>query len=308
MSGKITVVGSSNVDMIMQVAKLPALGETVTDGVFLQTFGGKGANQADAAARAGGDVTFLTCLGRDAFGPTVAENFARDGIDTSRIVFDETLPTGAALIMFDNNGDNYLTVAPGSNYALTPEHIDANADILASSAMVVLQLEIEVATILRTLEVCAEKGVPVLLNFAPARTSEIPIDSKINTLVVNEIEAEMLTGVLVSDVTGAKSAAEALLAKGPSTVIVTLGADGALVTTKDGLREVVPAFKVTPVDTTAAGDCFCGALTVALVEGKTLLEAVRFAGAASALSVTRMGAQPSLPTRTEIDRFLAERP
>jgi ribokinase len=308
----ITVIGSSNVDMIMRLPHLPAVGETVTEGEFLQTYGGKGANQAVAAARAGGGatvVTFVTGVGGagDLFAPKVLENFRADGIDVSRVLEGEGQPCGSALVMFDGNGDNYLAVAPGANFAITPAYIDAHCgDLLKESAMLVLQMEIPAETVAHVLRKAREYGTPTLFNYAPARAlGEVPIDGAITGLVVNENEAAALVGSPVVTAEDARTAAEALLARGPSFVAVTLGADGAFLADQGGLREYVPSFPVTPVDTTAAGDTFCGALAVALVEGCPLPEAARFASAASALSVTRMGAQPSVPRRGEIDAFLA---
>jgi ribokinase len=306
MEKRITVIGSSNVDMIMKLEHLPAVGETVTEGEFLQTYGGKGANQAVAAARAGGRVAFVTGLGDDLFGQNVLKNFRQDGIETDRILIEKGAPTGTALVMFDRHGDNYLAVAPGANYALEPAHMDACADLIAQSAMLVMQMEIPVPTIVRALELAAAHGVPVLFNFAPMKTRELPVTGQMTGLVVNEVEAAALTGLSVGDAKQAKKAAEALLAQGPEFVILTRGAEGAHVASRD-LRQHIPAFPVAPVDTTAAGDVFCGALAVALVEGTALTDAVRFASAASALSVTRMGAQPSIPGRAEIDAFLNER-
>jgi ribokinase len=303
MEKRITVIGSSNVDMIMKLERLPAVGETVTEGEFLQTYGGKGANQAVAAARAGGRVAFVTGLGDDPFGQNVLKNFRQDGLETDRIVIASGVPTGTALVMFDRRGDNYLAVAPGANYALEPAHMDACADLIAQSAMLVMQMEIPVPTIVRALELASGRGVPVLFNFAPMKTRELPVSGQMTGLVVNEVEAAALTGLSVGDAKQAKTAAQALLAQGPEFVILTLGAEGAHVASR-ALRQQIPAFPVTPVDTTAAGDVFCGALAVALVEGTPLLDAVRFASAASALSVTRVGAQPSIPRRDEIDAFL----
>ncbi|MBC8137346.1 MAG: ribokinase [Fibrella sp.] len=304
MKNQIVVIGSSNADRIMQLPHLPAVGETVTDGVYSQAWGGKGANQAVAAARAGGNVVFLNAVGADAEGTAMTQSFAADGIGTSRMIVAPDVASGAALVLFDGEGRNYLAVAPGANYALRPEHIVANAEVIQSAAYIIMQMEIPVDTTLSALAMAQSAGVPVLFNFAPARTLDVPVSAAMTGLVVNENEATALSGITVTDRATAQSAGESLLAKGPRFVIVTLGADGAFVMSGDGLREHIPAFRVTPVDTTAAGDTFCGALTVALVEGKPLADACRFASAASALSVTKAGAQPSVPHRAEIEAFL----
>ena len=298
------VIGSSNADMIVRVPRLPAVGETVTDGQFMQTFGGKGANQAVAAARAGGQVTFLTCVGEDALGAAMRENFLRDGIDVSHVLQTGEAPSGAALVMFDPRGDNYLAVAPGANYRLNPPHIEAAAELIAGCGMVVMQMEIPADTTQCALDIARRRGVPVLFNFAPVRTRDVPVQPAMTGLVVNEIEAAELAGRAVGSREEAFAAADALRRLGPRFVIVTLGRDGACVADGAGIFHV-PAFPVVPVDSTAAGDTFCGALAVALVEERPLPEAVRFASAAAAISVTRMGAQPSIPTREEIERFRA---
>ena len=303
MNRRILVIGSSNADMIVRLPKLPALGETVTDGEFMQTFGGKGANQAVAAARAGGRVTFLTCLGRDAFGDAMLRNFRRDGIDVSGVVRTDRTPSGAALVMFDRRGDNYLAVAPGANYQMTPRNIEAADELIRRSAMIVMQLEVPVDTTRKALTLAARAGVPVLFNYAPARTRQIAVSSHMSGLVVNEVEAEALSGLPVGNRRQACAAARKLLAKGPRYVIVTLGRRGACVVNQEGGFHV-PAFKVEPVDSTAAGDTYCGALAVALLDGGSLRAAAQYAAAAAAISVTRMGAQPSIPTRGEILGFM----
>ncbi len=307
MRAGIAVIGSANVDFIMKVERLPEVGETVTGGEFLQTFGGKGANQAVAAARAGAQTTFVTCLGDDVYAPIMLDNFKRDGIITDWILRLPNFATGSALIMVDCIGQNFIAVAPGANYALEPVHIDNGTDLIQRSAMLVMQMEIPVSTTLHILEIAARFGTPVLFNYAPAHSHEIPISSQIHGLIVNEIEASGLTGLPVETLDQAAEAAKMLLAKGPKLVVLTLGAEGAYVASAE-FQAHVPTYKVTPVDTTAAGDVFCGALAVALVEGKPLREAVQFANAASALSVTRMGAQPSIPLRTAIDAFLRNPP
>jgi ribokinase len=304
MAGKVVVVGSSNIDLIMKMGRLPRVGETVTDATFVQAFGGKGANQAVGAARAGGDVVFVGCVGDDAYGGQAIENLNRDGIDTRFVFRESAVASGTALIMVGGEGHNYLAVAPGANYRLAPVHVDRAREAIERAAVVVTQCEIRPEALRHAIDLAARLGRPVMLNLAPARPVEGETLAKLAYLAVNETEAEFLTGLEVSTEAEVEAAAAALLRKGPRTVILTLGARGAYVATED-LRATVPAFRVEAVDTTAAGDVHCGALAVALVEGQPLLEAVRFANAAAALSVTKLGAQPSAPRRAEIDTLLA---
>ncbi|MBC8162429.1 MAG: ribokinase, partial [Roseiflexaceae bacterium] len=301
MTPRITVVGSTNIDMMMRLADLPAPGETVAGGVFLQAFGGKGANQAVAAARLGGSVTFISCLGDDTFAAQLIASFQQAGIETSQIRRSAEAATGTALILVDQQGENAIALAPGANALLSPAHIDEAATLIGGSALVLLQMEISEHTVARTLALAQVQGVPVLLNYAPVRGQPLPLSTAITTLVVNETEAERLCGLSVRTIDQAQQAAAALLAKGPQRVVITLGAGGVYIATGDAQTHV-PALPVTPIDTTAAGDCFCGALAVALVEGLTDVAAARFASAAAAISVTRIGAQPSLPSRAEVEQ------
>ena len=300
---RITIIGSANTDFIMKLPALPKLGETVGEGVFLQAFGGKGANQAVAAARAGGNVEFIGGLGADTLGQQTLANLQADGIDISLCVTTPNHATGTALILVDAQGNNSIAVAPGANFALTPDDIETCADVIRDSALIVIQMEIPAATVRRVLEIAEQHATPVLFNFAPARTKDLSVTSAMTILVVNELEAEALTGFTVSDITQAESAARNLLAHGSQSVIVTLGAQGSVAASHTDCFHVL-AFDVTPVDSTAAGDVFCGALATALVEAKSLPDAVLFATAAASLSVTRMGAQPSIPIRAEIEAFL----
>lgn len=303
MPNNIVVIGSSNVDFFMTMDRLPKLGETVTDCTFKQVFGGKGANQAVGAARAGGNVTFVNCVGDDQFSGLMIENFRKDGISTDYVFREKDIASGAALIMIDSHGNNYLSVAPGANYRLKKPHIDRAKDVINDAAIVLLQYEVLTETLEYIIEVCHSLGKKVMLNLAPARPIGEEYLKKISILVVNEVEAEFLTGQGVSSAEDIEKAASALLAKGIETVIITLGKEGSYVATI-GAREKIPAFRVEARDTTAAGDVYCGTLCVALVKGKSLHEAVRFAGAAAAISVTRLGAQPSAPAREEIESFI----
>lgn len=299
----IAVIGSSNVDMIMKLPHLPAVGETVTDGDFMQTFGGKGANQAVAAAKAGGKVTFVTCLGNDVYADILTRNFAEMGMDT-RYVFTETdINTGMALIMFDGQGDNYLSVSPGSNYRLTPERLQPAIEMIAHADMLVLQLEIPLETNELVFELATRYQRKVMFNLAPARAFKPEWLRHVTYFVVNEIEAEMVSGLPVNTDEEIVASAHRIREYGCKTVIITLGKRGSYVLS-NSFSGFVAAFAINAVDTTAAGDTFCGALAVALTEDLDMPTAIRFASAASAISVTRMGAQPSIPTRSEIDAFL----
>lgn len=301
----ITVVGSSNVDFIMKMPRLPRRGETVTDATFLQTFGGKGANQAVAAARAGGKVHFVNCVGEDPYGAAIVENLRAAGVHTEFVFTAAGAPSGTALVMVGDGGDNYLSVAPGANYRLTRDHIDQVRELISDAAMIVLQCEVPTETLEYALELGARQQRSILLNLAPARTLSECSLRNLAYLVVNESEAEFLCGFPVDSPAQAAHAAQSLQARGPRAVLVTLGSQGVCVAC-GGPPAQVPAFPVATVDATAAGDVFCGALAVALVESRPLAEAVRFASAAAAICVTRLGAQPSIPSRQEIERFLRE--
>jgi ribokinase len=303
---KIVVIGSSNVDLLMKMDHLPEKGETVTDAEFFQVYGGKGANQAVAAARAGGNVAFINCVGEDAYTPQMVQNYKNDGIDTRFVFQEKGVASGHALIMIGGEGMNYLSVAPGANYKLTPQKIDEAISMIDEAAMIVMQYEIREETIKYVIDIANRKGIPVMWNCAPARAFDLSYIPKINILVLNEVEAGFLAEMPVENAADAEKAALKLVARGVEKVIITLGSQGAFVVTKTE-KVSVPAFKVEAVDTTAAGDTFCGAFAVALFEGKSLKESLLFASAAAAISVTRMGAQPSAPTRSEIDVFIKTR-
>lgn len=305
-SGKqITVIGSSNVDFVMTMDHLPAVGESVSAETYMQTFGGKGANQAVGAARAGGDVRFVNCVGDDPLSQQMLENFRAAGIDTSYVWKERDISSGVALIMIGQAGSNYLSVIPGANARITPERVDSVAEAIRSSAIVLLQYEIPAETNARVLEIAKEAAVPVMWNFAPAKEIDRTLFELTTILVVNETEAAFLLGTEEEQFSPEQMVTR-LRALGPETVVITLGADG--VTAGDGEELYqLPAFSVEAVDTTAAGDVYCGALAVGMSEGKSLKEALRFASAASALSVTKIGAQPSAPEREEIERFLEGR-
>jgi ribokinase len=301
---KIVVIGSSNVDLIMKMDRLPEKGETVTDAVFFQVYGGKGANQAVATARAGGNVAFVSCVGEDAYTPQMVVNYIHEGIDTDYVFAEKGLASGHALIMIGGQGMNYISVAPGANYLLSPGKVDEAAALFDEAAMIVMQFEIPEETVKYVINKANKKGIPVMWNVAPARPFDFSYIPKVNILVLNEVEAGFLAGMPVNNEQDAEKAAEKLVSLGVEKVIITLGSKGAFVVTKTE-KVSVPAFNVDAIDTTAAGDTFCGALAVALVEGKALKDALTFASAAAAISVTRMGAQPSAPSRKEIEEFLS---
>ncbi len=303
MKPKLLVIGSSNTDMIVKVPQIPRPGETVLGGEFSTAPGGKGANQAVGAARAGGDVTLIARVGDDMFGAQAMEGFQRDGIHVEHIVRDDRNPSGVALIFVAAGGQNSIAVAPGANAKLSPADVHRAAGVFPVASAVILQLETPLKTVTHATELAVHHRVPVILNPAPAQTLPGTLLEHVAFLTPNESEASLLTGIEVRDETSAAKAAAKLRQRGVDTVIITLGAQGAFVAGAE-VRKLVPGFKVKAVDTTAAGDVFNGALAVALGEGRPLLEAVRFANAAAAISVTRLGAQPSAPTRAEIERFL----
>jgi ribokinase len=300
----VLVIGSSNTDLIIKAARIPKPGETILGGEFARAAGGKGANQAVAAARAGGAVTFIARVGRDANGEAALAGFTADGINVKHVIRDPTHPSGVALILVDRKGENSIAVASGANDKLSPADVrEANA-AFRRARVVLLQLETPLKTVMASAALAAAAGVPMVLNPAPAQPLPLQLLKRVYVLTPNESEAELLTGVVVSNQATAARAAEKLLARGVQIVIITLGARGAFVAGK-GVQQMIPGFKVDAVDATGAGDVFNGALVVALAEGRSLPEAARFASAAAAISVTRFGAQPSAPTRREIETVLA---
>jgi len=299
----IVVVGSSNTDMIIRVPRIPRAGETLLGGEFFTAAGGKGANQAVGAARAGGKVAFIARVGRDAFGDQAIAGLRRDGVDVRYVFRDKFAASGVALIFVAKDGENSIAVAGGANAKLSPADVKKASSVIGSAALLVAQLETPLATVAAAAQAAVKARVPVILNPAPARPLANSLLKLISVLTPNETEAELLTGIKVTDDAAAARACSALRSRGVRTVILTLGQRGAFLADADGQR-LVPGFRVKSVDSTAAGDVFNGALSVALAEGKTVLDAVRFANAAAALSVTRPGAQPSAPSRADIEKFL----
>jgi len=298
----ITIIGSANVDHIMQVPCLPQIGESVLGGSYQQVFGGKGANTAVAAVRAGGTTAFVGCVGDDPFGIAMKAALSEEALEVSGVQIVPDTTSGTGLVMFDQNGNNYLTAAAGANGSVAPEYIDAHRKDISGAEWLLLQMEIPPAANRRACEIATECGTQILLNYAPAGPT-FELGPEIAILVINEVEAEALSGIHCDTINKAAAAGAALRNQGPVTVIVTLGDAGAVVTSSQGEFHV-PAFAVEAVDTTAAGDTFCGTLGVALAEQRPLREAVLFASAAAALSVTRVGAQPSIPRRTEIEALI----
>ncbi len=301
---RIVVVGSSNTDMVIKTPSLPRPGETVLGGDFFIAGGGKGANQAVAAARAGGDVYFIARVGHDLFGQQAVDSFIHDGIHVEYIVRDKESSSGVALIFVAPDGENSIAVAPGANSRLSVEDIRRASQIISGASVLLLQLEIPIEAVTEAATIASSAGVPVILNPAPAQPLTDELLKRITYLTPNETETEILTKITVVKKTDLDRAADFLLSKGIQALLVTLGPRGVYVVTPQK-RQLVPAFRVQAVDTTGAGDAFNGALAVALAEGKPVVEAVRFACAAAALATTKMGARPSLPFRPEIERLLS---
>ncbi|MEI8048605.1 MAG: ribokinase [Bacteroidota bacterium] len=296
---KIVVVGSCNTDMVIKADRLPVPGETILGGTFFMNPGGKGANQAVAAARMGGNVTLISKTGNDVFGKQSVMLYAAENIKTDYIYSDPKHPSGVALITVDSQGENCIVVASGANAYLNPSDIDKASAEIESSDLVLMQLEIPIDTVEYVAEMATKKGIKVILNPAPARALSNSLLKNLYIIIPNKSEAEILSGIKVSDIEAAKQAADIISAKGVDIVVITLGSQGALIK-ENNEYHFVEALKVDAVDTTAAGDTFCGSVCVGLAEGKSILDSVKMAARASALTVTRMGAQASIPFRSEL--------
>ena len=313
MKQQVFILGSFVADVAFRMSRLPAWGETLMGDTFALGPGGKGSNQAVAAAKAVGgagmSVKFLTKVGDDAFGQLARATWAAAGVDAT-LVKNASVATGAAAILIDSaKGENAIVVVPGACFTLTPAEVDEAGDAIRSASVFLTQLELALDTIERGLQLAREAGVPTILNPAPAPEKPLPdvLLALSDYFIPNETEAALLTGLPVETVEQAKAAAAALQARGARNVILTLGVRGALVVTEDGEATVVPSFSVGPVvETTGAGDAFCGGFATALAEGQSLLEAVRFGCATAGISVTRAGTAPSMPSRAEIDAVLAK--
>jgi len=301
----IVVVGSSNMDLVAKAPRIPVAGETLTGDDFFMLPGGKGANQAVAAAKLGADVIFVAKLGKDVFADKSLENFKSVNIDTKHIEQLDGIPSGIAIIAVDDNGENIIIVVPGANGKLMPADVDKAESDIANAAVVVCQLEVPIATVEQAARIANKNNVPFILDPAPARELSDELLSMVDIIKPNETEAEILTGIKVTDQASAAKAADVLLAKGVETVVITLGEKGLMLATKDG-KEMIANNKVEAVDSTAAGDAFTGSLAYGLANGESLKDAAVYANAVAAISVTRLGAQSSMPAKEEVDDFIAK--
>ncbi|MFU8331999.1 ribokinase [Enterobacter hormaechei] len=304
-AGNLVVLGSINADHILNLETFPTPGETVTGNQYQVAFGGKGANQAVAAGRSGAIIAFIACTGDDDTGERVRKQLASDNIDIAPVSVVAGESTGVALIFVNAEGENVIGIHAGANAALTTERVEAQRGIIAGAEALLMQLESPVESVLAAAKIAHENHTSVVLNPAPARVLSDELLALVDIITPNETEAEKLTGIRVENDDDAARAAFALHEKGIGTVIITLGSRGVWASV-NGEGRRVPGFKVKAIDTIAAGDTFNGALVTALLEGKVMDDAIRFAHAAAAIAVTRKGAQPSVPWRKEIDEFLSQ--
>jgi ribokinase len=307
MDNRIVVVGSLNMDLVVRMPQIPRVGETLLGGVFKTFPGGKGANQAVAAARLGANVTMIGCVGNDAFGKEMLETLKKEGIDTSYIQVHEEAATGVALIQVDANGQNTISVASGANFQLTVATVKETLLSIGKFDALVMPLEIPLDTVFTAAEIASQQGTKVLLNPAPAQVLKQNLLELVDVLLPNEYELALMTGnPSLKSMAEVQAVAEKMLAHGPRNLLVTMGNKGAMLFNGKLATQILP-YPVEAVDTTAAGDCFVGALAVGLCEGKSMIAAAEFASAAAAISVTRNGAQPSLPSRQEVLQFMMRR-
>lgn len=307
MKQKITMFGSFVVDLMARTPHLPAAGETVKGSMFRQGAGGKGFNQAIAAHKAGADIALVTKLGRDSMAKVATDAMDAVGLSKDHLFYHESETTGIALILVDENtSQNEIVIVPGACATITDEDIASVEGCIKESAYLLLQLEVNQDANEKVAKLAKENGVRVIINTAPYQPVADTFLSGAYLVTPNEVEAEALTGIAVTDLESADRAAKVFMEKGVQHVVITLGSRGVYLYT-EGRSEIVPAYKVEAIDTTGAGDAFNGGLVAALAEGKNLHEAVRFANALAAISVQRLGTTPSMPTRDEIDAFLLER-
>lgn len=303
---KVVVIGSYNTDLTIKTERIPRLGETVIGGVFTEGGGGKGANQAVAAVRAGAHVSFIARVGYDVLGQNGIQRLSEEGISTRYIVYDADVPTGTAFIVVDEHGENSIVVASGANARLSSDDILAAYDEIASAAVLLVQLESPIETIRKAVEIAHQKGVIVILNPAPVRPLEQDLLREIDIITPNKVEAEMLTGIKVTDEASLHAIVKKFFEYGIKNVLITLGSKG-IFAGHSGTMELIPAFKVCSIDSTGAGDVFSGSISAFLSEGMSIEKAVKMANASASLSVTRMGAQNSAPHRKEIEEFFVAR-
>lgn len=296
---KIVVIGSCNTDMVVKANRLPVPGETILGGTFFMNPGGKGANQAITAARLGAEVTFISKIGYDLFGLQALEIYKSEKINTEFIFTDQKSPSGVALISVDSFGENSIIVAPGASRSLSSEDINKAIHKIMEADIILIQLEVPLQTVEYAASLAHQYGKKVILNPAPASSLSDDFLNHVHTILPNRIEAEMLSGIKVTDIHSAHRAAQAIGEKGIENVVITLGKDGAYVKERDSYT-MIPAKEVETIDTTGAGDVFCGAFSIHLSEGHSLTESVKFANTAAAIAVTRIGAQSAIPYRMEV--------
>jgi ribokinase len=306
MKKPIVVVGSINLDLVVGADRIPRIGETVAGKTFNTFFGGKGANQAVAAAKLGYPVSIIGCVGSDGFGAQLRQGLEDAGVHTHGVSAVDG-PSGVALITTNSQGDNNIVVVPGANEHLEPALLDEARPLLESAGMILTQLEIPFDTVEYLAQFADQRGIPLILDPAPARDLPLSLLRRVSWITPNETEIQELLKRRVSDDQhDYNAAAESLLSSGVKSVLLKMGSRGAFVAQQDGSRGLVPAFPVDPVDTTAAGDAFNGGFGVGLMKGMTPLESASFASAVAAISVTRAGAQPSMPALHEVEQFIAE--
>jgi ribokinase len=305
MSAHITIVGSLNMDLVIRSSHIPQKGETIIGRDFQTIPGGKGANQAVAAARLGGQVNMVGRVGKDSFADILLENLNSSKVDAGYIKRDVDSATGVALIVVDDTGENIIVVASGANMTVTEADVEAAEQIIKSSDVLLLQLEVPVNAVTRATQIACQFGVTVILNPAPAQRLSPDLLNLVDIIVPNEIEAELLTGIQLNSQVDLENASNRLLESGVKSVVITLGGRGSFFADSQHQSENVKAFEIKPVDTTAAGDAFLGGLAVNIGEGRSLSESVRWANAAGALAAMRFGAQTSLPSRDEVLRLIS---
>ncbi|ANQ52627.2 ribokinase [Flammeovirga sp. MY04] len=300
---KIIVIGSSNTDMVVKSPRIPAPGETILGGKFMQVAGGKGANQAVAAARSGGRVSFIGKIGNDTLGKEAKKGLDRENIDTTNMYVDPNNPSGVALIFVSEEGENSISVASGANDTLSPEDITHSESFIKEHDILLVQFETPMPTVRKAIEIAKKHQLKVIVNPAPAGQLPEDLFPLIDMIIPNETETELITGIKITDEKSMVNAADQLLAKGVKNVLITLGSKGVYLKNEE-TDTIVPAYKVNAKDTTAAGDTFCGALSVVLSNDRPLLEAIDTANASAGLSTQKDGAQTSIPYQKEVIDFI----